>query len=133
MENKITIPTDNIYKFYALFGLLFFISCIISAVSIHNSSNELAYKNYIERETLKAKENKSQEETNIVTVLERRKQIDKADRDFFVYSLLIGAFFGIVTMVFGFYHWQTKVQPSQDKFLQLQISKLEKEILSLNK
>ncbi|MBI5212063.1 MAG: hypothetical protein HY957_01660 [Nitrospirae bacterium] len=50
-----------------------------------------------------------------------------------MYSLLIGAFLGIVTMVFGFYHWQTKVQPSQDKFLQLQISKLEKEIVSLNK
>lgn len=32
MENKIPLPTDNIYKFYALFGLLLLVFTIGAAL-----------------------------------------------------------------------------------------------------
>jgi hypothetical protein len=129
----IPMPTDNIYKFYALFGLMFFIVCIISFVSIHNSGNEVAYKNYVESETLKAKNDKSPEEISRLKILDERMKVNKSDNVVYVNALLIGALVGIFAMICGFYNWHNKVQPEQDKLLQLQIKKLEKEVEDINK
>ncbi len=48
MESKIPIPTDNIYKFYALFGLVILISCIAAFLYVYSSTNELIFKKAIE-------------------------------------------------------------------------------------
>jgi len=40
MESKIPLPTDNIYKFYALFGLLLFITSGLTVVWNSNTTNE---------------------------------------------------------------------------------------------
>lgn len=53
MENKIPLPTDSIYKFYALFGLLLFIFSIGSTIYVSRSTNELVFTSAIEFETLK--------------------------------------------------------------------------------
>ena len=41
MEDKIPIPTDNIYKFYALFGLVLFIFCAGSFIFVQEKTNDL--------------------------------------------------------------------------------------------
>lgn len=128
MENKIPLPTDNIYKFYALFGLVIFISCSITAVSVHNSHKEIRYRNYLDFETLNMKMNKTAGDKAILEIMVAKEKLDREDRDFCVRLLLYGAFFAICLMVVGFYHWHTKIQREVDKLQRLQIIKLERDV-----
>lgn len=52
MESKIPLPTDNIFKFYALFGVLILIASIVSVVWINNSTNERIHSLIREYESL---------------------------------------------------------------------------------
>jgi hypothetical protein len=51
-----------------------------------------------------------------------------ANKKFYLQFLgaLIGT--GLSLMIYGFWHWQNKVQPKHDRLLELQIKKLEKEL-----
>ncbi len=54
MENRIPLPTDNIFKFYAMFGLLLVIFGIGSILFVSRSTNDLVFEVAVEYETLKA-------------------------------------------------------------------------------
>jgi TM2 domain-containing membrane protein YozV len=134
MEPSIPIPTDNVYKFHALFGLVFFISLMLASVYVHNYYNKRIYNAYLELETLKAKNNLTSEENIKKSLLEGRMREDKADfKFFFSIVLFFGIFVGFVMMIIGFVGWHIKVQPLQDKLLDLQIKKIEREITVLDK
>lgn len=54
MESRVPLPTDNIFKFYALFGLLLTIFSAGSVLYVNKSTNDLAFEIAVEYETLKA-------------------------------------------------------------------------------
>ena len=53
MESNIPLPTDNIYKFYALFGLLLFVFSIGSTLYVGRTANEIIFQTYLEEESIK--------------------------------------------------------------------------------
>lgn len=55
MLSKIPLPTDNIYKFYALFGLLILLTTGVMFFIRHTEYNNMAFERYIPIEVLKAK------------------------------------------------------------------------------
>ncbi len=132
MESTVPIATDNIYKFYALFGLSIFISSLLTLAYIHIHFNEIIPKEYIEVETLKVKADLSQEEKIRKDVLERKTNIDVSDKNTF--AKILGGFggLGVLLMIFGFSRWQKRIQPRQDMLLDLQIEKIKREISALN-
>ena len=128
MESKIPLPTDNIYKFYALFGLLLFIFAIgASIVSIKNT-NDYMYRSYLELEPLKAIEKPSSVEIVKRDMLQRMIDVAKSDKEFFTICLNVLAGISIMLMFFGFGKWQKSVQPLQDELLKLQVEKLRHEV-----
>lgn len=128
MESRIPLPTDNIYKFYALFGLVLLIASMAAFLYVHKSTNEMAFEAAIEYEELASKEHPTPAELKRKELIEKRVTIAVKDRDFYNYALsaLIGV--GFVSMIVGFGKWQTVVQPKQDKLLDLQIQQAEQEL-----
>jgi len=131
MQSKVPLPTDNIYKFYSLFGLFLFLSCIYVFVNLHNDYNQKAFKAYLELETLKSL--KSSDATQIATknILETQIKIDASDKKFFLHSIGGVLAISLLLMSYGFYQWHTKIQPQQDKAIEKNLEKLDLEIRSL--
>jgi len=128
MENQIPIPTDNIFKFYALFGLLLFVFSAGSIIYVTRSTNELAFQAAIEVETIRQNPNSSAVDKAKMQILEKRLKIAATDKNFYV--ITIGVFFGvsIILMYYGFRTWHKYVQPVQDEMAQLQLEKLRHEV-----
>lgn len=128
MESKIPLPTDNIYKFYALFGLLLFISSLAAYLYLHKSTNELIFETAVIVEELETREKPSAADIKRKEMAEKRVSIAVEDRKAFNSVLAFLALLGASLMGLGFAVWQFKVQPLQDKLLNLQIQKAEQEL-----
>lgn len=128
MESKIPLPTDNIYKFYALFGILLLVTSIVALVYTNQSTNALLFSNIIALEELKLKENPSPLDDKRQAVLQRQRDIAISDRNFF--NIAIGCLVAVATfaMWFGFRRWHNVIQPKQDRLLDLQIQKAEQDL-----
>ena len=133
MESRIPIATDNIYKFYALFGLFVFISSFVTFTYVYTYYYELSYKNAMELEVLNAKTDLSQEENIRKKILEARMKIDVSNKYAYTAILCAVGALGVLGIIYGFTQWHSKVQPKQDMLLDLQIEKLKHEINALNR
>lgn len=134
MQSRIPLPTDNIFKFYALFGLLILLTTGIMFFVRHEQYNAMAFERYIPIETLKAKKSLTEDEKLELFLLEEKSKIAKLNKDFELGIYLTGFFFfGCGFTWYGFYYWHTKIQPKQDRLLELQIQKAENEAKTFNK
>lgn len=128
MQNIIPLPTDNIYKFYALFGLILFIFGFSTLIYINKSTNDLVFKTIISVEVIESITNRSPVQEAELAVLKRKQEIALSDKQFYLYCIgsLMG--FSVLLMYFGFHRWQTKIQPLQDELTELTIKKLKNEL-----
>ncbi len=134
MLSRIPLPTDNVYKFYALFGLLILFTTGVMFFIRHEYYNTMAFERYIPIETLKAKKSLTEDEKRELFLLEQKSEIAKANKSFELGLYLLGFFlFGGGFTTYGFYHWHTKIQPKQDKVMDLQIQKAESELKAFNR
>lgn len=128
MENKIPLPTDNIYKFYALFGLLIIFFGFGSTLYVNKSTNDLLFGSAVELEILKSEENRSSPKEVKLELLIRKIEIAKKDKKFYTASLGIIIAIGIMMVCYGFKKWHTEVQPVQDEIAKLSLQKLKREL-----
>jgi hypothetical protein len=133
MEPSIPVPTDNIYKFIGLFGLVVFISSMLAVVYLTSKNNEVVFKGIEELRNLQMKEKLTLEESNRKYVLEGILQNNTTST--IIYLIILASFllFGFILSIFGIYYWFKKVQPKQDELLNLQIEKMRREIQVLDK
>ncbi|WP_417442093.1 hypothetical protein [Idiomarina sp.] len=128
MQSTLSVPTDNIYKFYALFGLIIMVTTAVMFAVRHQHYNRLAFERHIPIKTLETKGPLTREEQLRLSLLQDKAEIASADK-----NLELGVYFfcffvfGFVFTTYGFIGWHTKIQPREDKFLDLQIEKLELE------
>ncbi|MCS4291945.1 cell division protein FtsB [Comamonas sp. BIGb0152] len=131
MLDRVPVPTDNIYKFIALFSLVVLVFSFWQMISVTTASNAIVMKNYPEIEELKSLDVRTRAQEAKLAVLEREKEVVVKDRKLFV-NILSGviafAFFGII---YGFWVWRREIQPMVDaqnkaqlELLQLQVEKL---------
>ena len=125
MEPRIPLPTDNIYKFYALFGLLLIITSVLGTILVSTSSNDKIQELVKEYEGI-AEEKKK--ESVLAKVIEKRIDVQAKNKQFFLNSLAVTAGVSILLMFYGFWQWHTKIQPKQDEYFNLQMQKLRKEL-----
>ena len=133
MESRIPLPTDNIFKFYALFGLLLLVFGLGATIYSAKSNNEFMTAAVVEIETLKAMTGPSAGQMARKQVLERLIEVAKSDKVFFKWASAVVAAGGFWMMVFGFCIWQVKVQTVQDEILALQLRKLRNEVAQLER
>lgn len=128
MESRIPLPTDNIYKFYALFGLLLAIFSVGASLYVNNSTNELLYEIAVDYETLKADPARSPSQEAHFKVLQSKLEISKNNKAFYIMALGVVAGIGVLMMCYGFRKWHTEVQPTQDEIARLSVKKLKQEL-----
>ncbi|MFG7342239.1 hypothetical protein [Stutzerimonas stutzeri] len=93
MESKIPLPTDNIYKFYALFSLLLLIFSLGAFLYVQQSANEQVIAILPELEVLKEAKELSTKDAVRKQILERQLEVIASDRKFFHRAL--GVLLGI--------------------------------------
>ncbi|WP_062266415.1 hypothetical protein [Endozoicomonas arenosclerae] len=128
MQSKVPVPTDNIFKFYALFGLLLFIATAFMFVQSHQNYNDKAFDRYIELQALKNIETLSKEQEAKRFILEAQKDIDTSDKKFFMNIIALFFLISMALMIYGFMSWHKKIQPLQDQISKKSLQKLNYEI-----
>jgi hypothetical protein len=128
MHSRVPLPTDNIFKFYALFGLLISIFCISSIIYVNKITNELVFKTVLEQETLNAIIQPNATQQAKKRVLHRRLEIALSDKWFFQVAIGLMLFSGSYLTYYGFKRWHNEIQPLQDEITRLSIQKLKKEL-----
>ena len=114
MQSQIPVPTDNIYKFYALFSLLLLVFSFSAVLYVGTAANEVILANIVEVETLKQEKSPTVTQQVRRAALERRMEIATSDRRFFLVVLallIVGSCWGIF---YGFKKWHTQIQPVLD-------------------
>jgi hypothetical protein len=128
MENKIPLPTDNIYKFYALFALFLLIFSFAATLYANRSSNEQIIGLLLQIEDIKQATNLTEAQATLrKDLLTRQLEIATSDKKFFRCALAVMAAFALYGMLYGFAKWHREVQPLADEAarVQLQLAKLE--------
>ncbi|WP_421870446.1 hypothetical protein [Motiliproteus sp.] len=128
MESRIPLPTDNIYKFYALFGLLLLIFGFASFLYVNQSNNDLIFEVGVEYETLKADPSRSISQEARFQLLRKELEISQSNKTFFLSCLGAVIGIGIYMMWYGFKKWHNEVQPIQDEMARLSLEKLRREL-----
>jgi hypothetical protein len=131
MENRIPLPTDNIFKFYALFGLLLFVVGWVLAIQSMNSHNDFFFKSFVKMEEHKAIPSPTPADQMRLKMQEKEIEIAIANKEFYKWANALITVFGFLAMVYGFKTWHTRIQPLQDEILVLQKKKLELEIQAM--
>lgn len=128
MDSKIPLPTDNIYKFYALFGLVLLIASMSAFLYLHKTTNELVFEAAITIEEVTTKDKPTNVDTKRKELMEKRVALAVEDRNFF--NQILSGIFGVAFCLigYGFWCWQMEVQPKQDRLLELQIKKAEQDL-----
>ncbi len=128
MQSKVPLPTDNIFKFYALFGLILFIATAFMFVQNHQSYNDKAFDRYIELQAFASIESLTKEQEAKKYILESQKDIDASDKKLFLNIIAIFFIISVALMFYGFMNWHNKIQPLQDEISKRNLEKLNYEI-----
>lgn len=137
-----SLPTDSLYKFLALSGLMIIFASAFLYAKLRRELNDKIYevecsqaKSGARLNFLKAQECPDQEQVCELCALTSVSQIGtkKARRLLTEFQALRQVFFssiivGLVMAGGGFYFWYQKVQIHQDLFLQLQVEEMRQSV-----
>jgi hypothetical protein len=128
---SIPVPTDNIYKFSALFGLVLIVSGVFSFSATYTLSLEKKIK-YVEAMiVLEAKPSRTKLEDDTLALNRRLVEVTRSNEQTANYGLGVLIALGIVLSVYGALGWHKIIQPRDDEITRLQRDKLEAEIAKL--
>lgn len=127
-NSNVNLPTDNIYKFLALFGLILTIFGGYLFNSTHNNFNNNLMNYAISLSKLELVEKPNSHEKMQIKTLEKKIELLRTDKSFY---MLFSSFFlalGLILIVYGFFRWQFYLQPKLDTLLELQLEKAKVEL-----
>ena len=128
MSPGLSVPTDNIYKFYALFGLALMISSILAFVYVYDSNRAQVIQWAEEVQVIDKKENTTPSDADRRELLKVLIEVENSNMKFYNHVINIGFGVSIFLSVMGLFIWHLVVQPRSDRMLELQIKALELEI-----
>lgn len=145
MQPNVPIPTDNLYKFQALFGLAIIISAMVGLYLTYATTNaeliavsdrfyELEKEQLADQQeavaigaTVASDARSADAAKGVKAVLEKRVEIAIQNRQTYLLTLAVVIFLAAVLAGSGFWKW-AQIQPLHDRLLQLQVQKAEKEL-----
>lgn len=132
MSPSVPIPTDNIYKFFCLFGLALIVSSIFAFVASYSSALDRKVKYFEAIIILEAKDSRSKVEDDTLALTKRLVEI--TDKNLSVANSAVGVVLGLGLILSGFgaRRWYARIQPRDDMLAELQIAKLQAEVAKLN-
>jgi len=126
MNLPMSVPTDNVYKFVAIFGLVMVIASFLASIQQGVSTNEEVFSSAPEIAKLEASKNLDPYDKAKLEILHRKLEIALSDRKFLTWGGGIFGGMGLGISVLGFVAWYKKVQRHQDRLLELQVREAEK-------
>ncbi|ELB2044562.1 MULTISPECIES: hypothetical protein [Vibrio] len=133
ISSNMSLPTDNLYKFLALFGLLLTVTgCYMFNSSYTNFNNEYI-SSIVELAKYESIEKPTPYELRQKEALEKIIELLKANKPFNLNVSMSVIIIGLITMFYGFYRWHYQLQPKLDELLDLQVAKSKLEVQQLKK
>lgn len=120
MQPSIPVPTDNLHKFMATFGLVLIVFSVGAMIFAYNSAHRELISIAETYLALEDKTGKSVQEMK--ELLEKRIDILASNRVFYLFLLTLPFAVGWVMAWTGFERWR-KLQPLHDELLELQVVK----------
>jgi len=131
MQPQLSVPMDNIYKFYAIFFLITCIACSILFFLVYESHKNTGISLVKELVKLEASHPLSEADLRTKELLEKELEVIQKNKTFYL-KILSGVFgASLCPIFFGFLKWHFVIQPKHDILANLQIEKLKKEIASI--
>lgn len=124
MQPNVPVPTDNLYKFMALFGLVLIISAVFTAAYVHVNVNNKHFS-YVDV-YYGPSERDEADEAEFKRHIE--SQVDELKSSTTIAMYGVGAAIGLGGWLcfWGFHRWSI-IQPLHDELLELQVAKARKE------
>lgn len=133
MAFSIPSVTDNVYKFYAIFGLTLIVSSIIGSIQLNRMNNARIHQFAKDVEAVHQRDPDFANVKDSPVVASALKQIELIGKDRVAYQWVL---FGLVALgtgssIYGFHKWQQGVQKSDDAIQALHLEKLRLEVAKL--
>ena len=124
-----TLPTDNLYKFIALLGIVIILFSFYLPFQSAKKSQELLREVDSVMKVIDLMPQKERVKAYETTYkkLEELKFILEKDKPFYLSVYVVGGTIGIILTISGFRMWYKRVQKYQDKILENQANELLKE------
>ena len=131
MQPSFPIPTDNIYKFGCLFGLVLIVSSIFSFVSSYSSAldRKVRYSEIVI--PLEAKSSRTKIEEDLLTLNKKLIEVTRSNEKYAAQGLAAVLGVGIALSAYGARKWYRLVQIRDDRIAELQLRKLAAEVAKL--
>jgi len=127
-NSNTNLPTDNIYKFLAIFVLVLILFGGYVFKNTHNNFNDNLFKYVINLSELELIEKPNSHVELQIEALEKKIELLKANKTFYMaFSGMITGL-GILIMFYGFTKWHFHLQPKLDELLDLQLEKARAEV-----
>jgi len=121
MLEKFPVPTDSLYKFVALTGLILFILPFILVVQVTNSANDTVVRTYLAIDSLHRDPEFAKRDTGEIALLRRQRDIAISDRKTAVILCAVVAAAGALMMLYGFGAWKRLIQRHADQIAILDV------------
>lgn len=125
MQPTLPVPTDSLYKFAALFGLVLLVTSVIAFNTSYNNTHaeltSLAQK-YIDIELKQGTAARQMRR-----LLDTQIEIADSNRDFRAYFIALTLAIGTLSSGWGFFMWH-RLQPLRDELLELEVLLARKEV-----
>src|SRR5690554_2324500 len=131
MTPQIPVPTDNIYKFLATFGLVVMVASMTLMIVNTTTTNKIVWRTANAIYDLEVSDDPLKEKR--IKLLEAEISVADSNRTSGRWSLAIIFGLGFFACFEGFRRWLKYIQPIYDEILELQREKLRLEVSSLNK
>jgi hypothetical protein len=120
---KLPVPTDNICKFYALTGIILFVTSITLIVLLSTRTNDIIFETVTQE--IEAEKLEEGEERKIrLEMAETLRDIAVKDRDTGSGVLTFFATLGFVVAAYGLLKWHLEIQPLYDQILKFERDKI---------
>jgi len=126
MNLPVSVPTDNMYKFAAIFGLVMVIASFWGVITQGYMTNDIVFVSAPEIASLEENKSPTPSEKARLDVLKKRKEAAIEDRKGIDNLCSKMAGLGTAVSLVGFFFWYWMIQQHQDRLLKLQMLEAER-------
>lgn len=108
------IPTDNIYKFSCIFGLVLIVSSVISYVAGYSSALDRKFATAKEILVLQGKDNRTKQEEELLQINIKLLDVTKSNSDLLTVMVGLTMGLGLCLSGFGAQRWHNIIQKRDD-------------------
>ena len=128
MTPKLPVPTDNVYKFYALFGLVILLSSAFGIIYATDLTNKRIFEIHTQIGQYKEDGEISSFEEGQIQMLEKLNEVALTNKELYMTVLAWSFAISIYVMMYGFYKWHMTIQRMDDRLTELKIRQLERDL-----